>query len=51
MLSETLSEIEEAQDALRVSIQKTKELAEDSERLVRKHRAEIAEHQPPNPAS
>ena len=46
--NETLAKIEEAQAALRASIEKSKVLAEESERLVRKHRKEIA--RPPNPA-
>ena len=48
---ETLIQIEEAQAALRLSIEKTKALAEDSEQLLRKHRDEIAEPKPPNPAT
>ena len=47
---DTLSRIEQAQEALRESIEKTKELAEESERLVRKHRTEVAESKPPKAA-
>ena len=43
-------QIEETQAALRDCILQAKELVEDSERLVRKHRARIAEAKPPNPA-
>lgn len=46
---DTLSKVEAAQAALRDSIEKSKELAEESERLIRKHRAEIAKAEPPNP--
>jgi hypothetical protein len=45
----TLIQIEQAQAALRDSIDKARELADESERLIRKHREEIAK--PPNPAS
>ena len=38
---DTLKQIEETQKALRDSIEKTKKLADASERLVRKHRAEM----------
>ena len=37
---ETLVRLEETRAALRDSIEKTKELAADSERLLRRHRAE-----------
>lgn len=47
---DTLSEIEQAQAALRESIEKTKELSADSERLLRQHRIEVAKAKPPNPA-
>jgi hypothetical protein len=47
---DTLSRIEEAQTALRESIETTKKLADESARLVEKHRAEIAKAKPPNPA-
>jgi hypothetical protein len=46
---ETFIQIEETQAALRDSIEKARALAEESERLVRKHRKETAK--PPNPAS
>ena len=46
---ETLITIEETQAALRDSIEKARELTEESERLVRKHRKEMAK--PPNPAA
>ena len=44
---EKLLEIEQNQAALRKSIEKTKELAADSDRLIRRHRHEP---KPPNPA-
>ena len=47
---ETLIEIEEAQAALRDSIERTKELSAESERLLRQKRSEIPEAEPPNPA-
>ena len=47
---DSLVEIEETQAALRTCIAQARELAEDSERLVRKHRAQAAETKPPNPA-
>jgi len=46
---ETLITIEETQAALRDSIEKARELAEESERLVRKHREATAK--PPLSAS
>jgi hypothetical protein len=46
---ETLIQIEETQAALRDSIERARELAEESERLVRKHRKETAK--PPSPQS
>ena len=46
---ETLITIEETQAALRDSIEKARELAEESERLVREHREAMAK--PPNPAA
>ena len=49
--NDTLSQIEQAQEALRESIEKTKDLAEKSERLVRRHRDEIAGNKPPKAAS
>jgi hypothetical protein len=47
---ETLIQIEETQTALRLSIEQAKALAEDSDRLVRKHRDGKAAPKPPNPA-
>jgi hypothetical protein len=44
---ETLILIEETQAALRESIEQAKALAEESERLVRKHHPLVAK--PPNP--
>ena len=44
---EKLLQIEQNQAALRKSIEKTKELAADSDRLIRRHRHEP---KPPNPA-
>ncbi len=44
---EKLLEIEQNQAALRKSIEKTKELAADSDRLIRQHREDP---KPPNPA-
>lgn len=38
---ETLSEIEEAQSALRDSIETAKELAERSDELIKRHRQQI----------
>jgi hypothetical protein len=46
---ETVILIEETQAALRDSIEKARELAEESERLVRQHRGAMAK--PPNPAA
>ena len=46
-VDQTLIQIEETQAALRDSIERARELAEESERLVRKHREETAK--PPNP--
>ena len=40
---ESLSEVEEAQVALRESIEKTKKLAAQAERLVERHRKEISD--------
>jgi len=48
-MNETLCEIEEAQAALRDSIERARDLAEETERLVLKHRLEMP--QPINPAS
>jgi hypothetical protein len=47
---ETFIQIEETQAALRDSIEKAKELATSSERLIRKHRDEPVAAPPPNPA-
>ena len=49
-MEETLIQIEETQAALRGCIEKAKELAEDSERLIRQHKVEMAEPRPKNPA-
>ena len=46
---DSLVEIEETQAALRDCIAQARELAEDSERLVRKHRAK-ADETTPDPA-
>jgi hypothetical protein len=53
---ETFMRIEETQAALRKSIDKAKELASLSERLIRRHRDEVNKDEankaePPNPAS
>lgn len=48
---DTLIKIEETQAALRDSIEQAKQLADDSARLIKKHRAEIAEAEPPNRAT
>jgi hypothetical protein len=48
-MTETLVEIEEAQAGLRDSIERARDLAEETDRLVHKHRREAAK--PPNPAS
>lgn len=48
-MDETLIRIEETQAALRDSIERAKELAEESDRLLRRHRKEVVK--PPNPAS
>jgi hypothetical protein len=48
-VEETLFEIEAAQAGLRDSIEQAKDLADESDRLVLKHRAETAK--PHNPAS
>lgn len=48
--NETLLKIEQTQAALRDSIEKAKQLADDSARLISKHRDEIAKEEPPNPA-
>lgn len=49
-VEETLAQLEETQAALRQSIAQAKELADESDRMVRKHRKE-AQPKPPNPAS
>ena len=48
-MAETLVEIEEAQAALRDSIERARDLTAETDRLVLKHRIEAAK--PPNPAS
>jgi hypothetical protein len=48
---DTLIKIEETQAALRETIEQAKQLADDSDRLIKKHRAEIAQEEPPNPAT
>ena len=48
-VEETLFEIEAAQAGLRDSIEQARDLADESDRLVLKHRAETAK--PHNPAS
>jgi hypothetical protein len=48
-MDETLCEIEEAQAALRDSIERARDLAEETDRLVHKHRTETVE--PRNPQS
>ena len=48
---ETLIQIEETQAALRDSIEQAKKLADESARLIGKHREEIAQAEPPNPAT
>ena len=47
-VDDTLIQIEDTQAALRGCIEKAKELADDSERLIRQHKAEI-EAKPENP--
>ncbi len=47
---DTLIQIEATQAALRQSIDQAKTLADESDRLVRKYRAELAQTDPPNPA-
>ncbi len=46
---ESLIQIEATQSALRESIAQAKELAEESERLVRRHRNEFVEPDPETP--
>jgi hypothetical protein len=48
---ETLIRIEQTQTALRESIEKAKDLASESERLIRQHRDEMSNTKPPNPAA
>jgi hypothetical protein len=48
---EPLIQIEETQAALRESIEKAKKLADESARLIDKHREEIGKAEPPNPAT
>jgi hypothetical protein len=48
---ERLNRIEETQAALRDCIEKAKKLVEQSERLVRRHRDEPPEPEPPNPGT
>jgi len=48
-MEETLLEIEEAQAALRDSIERARDLAEETDRLVLRNRVEAPK--PPNPAS
>lgn len=48
-MDQTLIQIEETQAALRDSIERAKALAEESARIVRKHREEAV--RPPNPQS
>jgi hypothetical protein len=48
-VEETLIEIEAAQAGLRDSIERARDLAEETERLVHKHRCEAPK--PPNPSS
>ena len=47
---ETIIQIQTTQAALRDSIEQAKKLAEDSARLIQKHRDEIEGAGPPNPA-
>lgn len=48
-MDQTLFEIEAAQAALRVSIERARDLTEETERLVLKHRTDTS--RPPNPQS
>ena len=48
-MDDNLIEIEEAQAALRDSIERVRDLTEETERLVLKHRSQAPK--PPNPAS
>jgi hypothetical protein len=49
VIEESIFQIEATQAALRESIEKARQLADESERLVRKHREEIAKDRPPGP--
>jgi hypothetical protein len=42
--NDNLREIEETQKQLRVSIDKSRELAEESERLLKRYRKDVTEH-------
>ena len=46
VVDETLVQIEETQRALRRSIEETKELADQSERLIKRHRKALGEDEP-----
>lgn len=46
---ETLIQVEETQAALRASIEQAKDLAAESERLLREHRSQPEEPELPNP--
>jgi hypothetical protein len=48
-MAETLCEIEEAQAGLRDSIERARDLTEETERLVLKHRTEAGRPANPNP--
>jgi hypothetical protein len=48
-MEQTLCEIEAAQEKLRDSIERTRDLTEETARLVLKHRSELPA--PPNPVS
>jgi hypothetical protein len=48
-MDQTLFEIEEAQEALRFSIERARDLTEETERLVLKHRAEAKSQPIPRP--
>lgn len=47
---ETFIQVEETQAALRASIEQAKDLTAESERLLRRHRPNPDEPEPPNPA-
>ena len=40
---ETISQLEETQEALRVSIEETKKLARQAERLIKRHKKELGD--------